>query len=337
MANRLFEAHVAHEMAAWRHAPGQQRLQRLVDAFWTWAERTTLDEVIDGDTVGAAAQRLVLDIELPDRLAAVIGSIADELIRLDINRETRVRDVIDESLFDDGVALAVELDTLRARLIKRGLNSPLYTAVASDVLYQGIKDYIFSDSAAIRAIPGVSRLIKGSSSAVSRRMPGLEAQVEKRVRAYIEANTARTLARTEAYLLESLDGERLRRLADEIWKAVADKPLSIADALPGDELQRLIDYGLQVWRSLRETEYLGAMIDAGVQVYFARHGDATLAELMGHVGVDREVLAAEAASLAPELIEGLAETGLLETLVREQLADFYASPAFDEAVRGERD
>ncbi|KEZ78112.1 hypothetical protein [Salinisphaera hydrothermalis] len=332
IADRLFEAHVAHELAAWRGRRGDKRLARLVDAFWDWAERTTLAEVIDCDTVRGAAERLALDLELPDQLAAVIGSIADELVRLDVNRETRVRDVIDQALFDDGVALAVELENLRVRLIQRLLKSPVYTALASDVLYQGIKDYIFSDSGAIRSIPGVSRLIKGSSSAVSRRMPGLEAQVESRVKAYIEANTARTLARTEALLLDSLDGDRLRALADEIWAAMADQPLSIADAVASHELQRLVDYGLQVWRSLRETEYLGVMIDQGVQAYFARHGDDTLAELMGHVGIDRQVVADEVAALAPDLIAGLADTGLLETLVRDQLADFYGSKEFAKAL-----
>ncbi|MGB7756582.1 MAG: hypothetical protein WBL23_11000 [Salinisphaera sp.] len=336
IADRLFEAHVAHELSMWQGERGLQRLDRLVETFWSWAERTTLAETIDCDSVRGAAERLALDLDLPDQLAGVIGGIADELVRLDVNRETRIRDVIDQSLFDEGVALAVELDTLRARLIQRLLKSPVYTALASDILYQGIKDYIFSDSGAIRSIPGVSRLIKGSSSAVSRRMPGLEAQVESRVRAYIEANTARTLARTETYLLESLDGDRLRALADEIWKAAADKPMWIADAIDSDELQRLVDYGLQIWRSLRETEYLGLMIDQGVQAYFARHGDETLAELMSHVGIDRQVVADEVAVLAPDLIAGLAETGLLETWVRDQLADFYDSDAFA-AVMGDGD
>ena len=335
IADRLFEAHVAHELTAWRGRGGRKRLERLVDTFWDWAEDTTLNQLIDCDSVRGAAERLALDLDLPDQLASVIGGVADELVRLDVNRQTRVRDVIDQSLFDEGVSLAVELETLRARLVQRLLQSPVYTALASDILYQGIKDYIFSDSGAIRSIPGVSRLIKGSSSAVSRRMPGLEAQVESRVRAYIEANTARTLARTEAYLLESLNGDRLRALADEIWKTTADKPLSIADAIDSQELQRLVDYGLQVWRSLRETEYLGVMIDQGVQTYFARHGEDTLAELMRHFGVDREVLAGEVVSLAPDLIDGLAETGLLETWVRDQLADFYDSRAFEAVMRGE--
>jgi len=332
LRERLRQAHRAFEREQWQGAAGRDRLAGIADRIWDWAEATTLAACIDVDTVREAAVRLSLDLSLPDTLAGVIGGVADDLVRHEINRDTRVRDVVDESLYDDGVSLFVELEALRARLIKRLLNSPVYTALASDVLYQGIKDYIFSDTGAIQSLPGVSRLIKGSSSAVSKRMPGLEAQVEKRVKAYIENNTAKTLARSEAYLLGSLDETRIRAIADEIWAASADETLSVADLLDGDELQRMIDYGLRVWQSLRETEYLGVMIEDGVTRFFARHGDTTLAELAGHVGLDRATLAAEIDALAPEIIAGLAETGLLDALVNDQIDAFYDSPAFTEAV-----
>lgn len=335
-ADRLFEAHVAFEMAQWQGEPGAARVQALVDTFWAWADRTRLADVVSVETVRQAGVRLALDMDLPESLAGVIGGIADELIRLDTNRHTRVQDVVDQALFDDGVALFIELEELRARLIKRLLDSPVYTALASDVLYQGIKDYIFSDSAAINSIPGVSKLIKGSSSAVSRRLPGLEAQVEKRVKTYIENNTARTLASSEQYLLDSLDARRIRAIADEIWAAVHDKPLSIADVVGSDELQQLVDYGLRIWRELRETEYVGTLVEQGIQHYFEQHGQQTLTELMGHVGIDRELLQREARTLVPEIVPGLVETGLLESLVRDQLSPFYQSEAFQEAFEASR-
>lgn len=331
-AGALYEAHVAFEMAQWQGEPGAERMRHLVDTFWTWADSTRLDAVVSVDTVREAGIRFALDMELPDALAGVIGGIADELIRLDSNRSTRVQDVIDQALFDDGVALFVELEELRARLIKRLLDSPVYTALASDVLYQGIKDYIFADSGAINSIPGVSKLIKGSSSAVSKRLPGLEAQVEKRVKAYIENNTAKTLARSEQYLLDSLDETRIRAIADEIWAAVHDQPLSIADVVDSDELQKLVDYGVRIWRELRETEYVGILLEEGVQHYFKQHGQQSLTDLMGHVGIDRDLLEREAQTLAPEIVSGLAETGLLEQLVREQLSPFYQSEGFREAL-----
>ena len=331
-AQAIFEAHVAFELDQWRGKGAVKRLQDEVDAFWQWADQTSLETVVSVDTVRGAAERLALDMSLPDDLAGVIGGIANDLICHDVNKKTRVQDVIDEQLFDDGVSLFVELEALRARLITRALDSPVYTALASDVLYQGIKDYIFSDTGAIKSIPGVSSLLKGSSSALSKRMPGLEAQVEKRVRSYIENNTAKTLARSQELLIESLDEKRIRAIADEIWAEVQDKKLSIEDVVDSDELQKLIDYGLRIWQELRETQYVGELVDAAVVSYFERNGSRTLADVLGDVGVDRDLLRQEAETLAPPVIEGLAETGLLEELVRRRLGAFYESDAFDKAL-----
>lgn len=334
-AEAVFEAHVAFELEQWRGKGAAKRLRAEVDALWKWAGDTTLETLVSVDTVRGVAERLALDMRLPDQLAGVIGAVADDLIRLDLNKQTGVQDVVDETLFDDGVGLFIELEELRARLIKRVLDSPVYTALASDVLYQGIKDYIFSDSGAINSIPGVSSLIKGSSSAISKRMPGLEAQVEKRVRAYIENNTAKTLARSEQLLLDSLDEARIRAIAAEMWAAVHDKPLSIDEAIDADELQKLVDYGLRIWQELRETQYVGDLVDAAVVSYFEHNGSRAITDVLDDVGVDRDLLRQEAETLAPAVIEGLAESGLLEDLVRRRLKPFYQSHAFAHAVEGD--
>ncbi|GAB3670780.1 hypothetical protein [Salinisphaera aquimarina] len=330
-AAALLEAHVAFEIEQWQGKGAARRLRAEVDAIWAWAKDTPLHRLVSVDTVRGAAERLALDMTLPDRLAAVIGHIADHLIRLDVNHDTRVQDVVDEALFEDGVSLFVELEALRSRLIKRLLDSPVYTALASDVLYQGIKDYIFADSGAIKSIPGVSSLIKGSTSAVSKRLPGLEAQVEKRVRGYIENNTAKTLARSEQLLLESLDETRIRAIADEIWTQIHAKPLSIDDVIDRDELQKLVDFGLRVWQELRETQYVGELVDQAVVSFFDEYGDQPITELLQHVGVDRDLLRQEAEVLAPAVIDGLAESGLLEGVIRRRLEAFYTSKAFDKA------
>lgn len=331
-AKTLYEAHVAFELDQWRGKGAVKRLQGEVDAFWKWADDTVLDDVIGVDDVRTAAERLALDMDLPDRLGGVIGGIADELIRLDVNKNTRVQDVVDENLFEEGVDLFVELEALRARLIERLLDSPIYSALASDVLYQGIKDYIFSDTGAINSVPGVSSLIKGSSSAISKRMPGLEAQVEKRVRAYIENNTAKTLARSQELLIDSLDEQRIRGIASDIWDEIHDKTLAIDDVIDAGEIQQLVDYGLHVWQELRETQYVGDLVDAAVVSYFEKHGKRTLTDLLADVGVDRDLLHQEAEKLAPAVIEGLAENGLLEDLVRRRLAAFYESKACKQAL-----
>lgn len=328
----LYDAHLAFELRQWQGRTLNRRLAAEVRAFWDWAGDTPLDCLLDVDHVRAAAERLVLDMALPESLAELIGDIASQLVDLDINRETRIQDVINEALFDDGVALFIELEDLRERIIKRALDSPVYTALASDVLYQGIKDYIFSDNGALDSIPGVSSLIRGSASAVNKRVPGLEAQVEKRVRAYIEDNTARTLARSEALLIESLDDARITAIAAEIWRAIHTAHLSVADVVDRDEVDSLVAFGLRVWRELRQTEYVAQLVDAGVTAFFERYGDAPITDVLERVGVTRTLLEQEAETLAPPVIAALRETGWLEAFLERRLEPFYRSKAFEDAL-----
>lgn len=329
---RLRAAHKAFEHRQWQGQSGQARLARGIDHVWAWADRVTLAELVSQATLTEAVRRAALTRNLPAELAAMIGAIAEDVLRDPVHRDTRVGDVLDPVRFDDGVALFVSLETLRARLFEYLLDSPVYSALASDLLYQGIKDYIFSDSGAIQSIPGVSRLIRGSSSAVARRMPGLEAQVEKRVRSYIQNNTSRVLARSRSYLLASLDGARIHALADELWADTADRPLAVAELLSPAELQRLVDYGLALWRDLRESEYVDALVERSVQSFYIHYGEHTLTTLLTLIGLDRATLDAEAAALGPELLAALADTGLLDTLIADQLDEFYDSAAFAEAL-----
>lgn len=335
VADRLYAAHVAFELRQWRGKTRRRRLRQEVDALWDWAQTTPVDAVLDADQARQIVRRLLLDGDLPDSLGTLLGYLAASLVEMDINRRTRVRDVVDQALFDDGVGLFVALEDLRKRLIEQALDSPVYAAIATDVLYQGIKDYIFSDHGALGNIPGVGSLLRGSASAVNRRVPGLEAQVEKRVRAYIEANIGKTLARSQALLRESLDADRIRAIADEVWAAARDMNLSMADVLTNDDIDTLAAFGLRAWRDLRPTEYAAELLAAGVDAFYARYGSRSLAELLGDVGVDRALLLQEVEALAEPVIDALLETGWLQAAIERRLAPFYRSKAFVDALEND--
>ena len=112
----IFEAHVAFELEQWRGQGAIQRLQDEVDAVWKWAEQTPLESLVSVDTVRGAAERLALDMSLPDDLAGVIGGIANDLICHDVNKNTRVQDVIDEATIILPIAGVIDLESEKVRL-----------------------------------------------------------------------------------------------------------------------------------------------------------------------------------------------------------------------------
>lgn len=326
-ARQLLEAHVAFELEQWQGEALEAQLDAEVGALWSWAGKTRLDAVTSAARVRATAQRLVIDMPLPESLATLIGDIAGHLIALPLHRETRVEEVVDKDLFDDCIEQIIDLRHLRNVLIRRLSDSPLYAMLASELLYYGIKDYVFSEKGLTRAVPGVSALLSKGSSAVNKRLPGLEAQVEKRVRAYLESNMARTLQRSEAIMLNALTEERLRSLAAEIWAAARDVRLSPDDLVTGDDAEALAAFGLDIWRRLRRTDYVAALIDAGIERFFARHGRLRLATVCKRVGITEALLRQEALAVVPPLAASARETGYLEGFIRRRLEPFYRSRA----------
>jgi len=321
----LFEAHVRFELDRLQGTALEKSIREEIAAFWEWADQTTLQSLTTVERIQDIARRLVVELELPDELADTIGVIAKHLVNLDINRETRIADVLDEDVFDQGVELVVGLRDLREAAVRRTTNSPLYAMLASDLLYHGIRDYLFSDSALLKRLPGVSSLLSKGAGAVSKRMPGIEEQIETRVRGFIESNLSRTIAQSEEFLLRTLTDERVRKLGADIWDDIQHSHLSLADVLDDAEVDDIVVFGMTVWRQLRETEYVTALIDEGIAEFFAEHGEDTIAALLERVGVDRAIIEREALELVPPLLDVAAESGYLEATVRRRLEAFYDS------------
>lgn len=326
-ARKLLDAHVAFELRQWRGRTLEKHLRKEVKTFWAWAADTELRAVADARLVRDAARRLVLEIELDDELTATVADIARHLVAHPVNRKTPLKKIVGRDLFDRGVDLVAELDDLRERLIHRTLQSGFYRMLASDLLYRGIKDYLFSDQALLQRIPGVSSLLRKGAGTVNKRLPGLEAQIEKRVRAYLETNLQRTLDRSEAFLLATLTGERIRELAEDVWQAAADRQLALDDVLDDGEIDELAGFALQAWRHLRATDYVRTLVDAGIEHFFELWGDRPLTEVMAQAGIDRAVLEREALTLAPPVLDALHDSGYLEALIRRRLEPFYSSAA----------
>lgn len=329
----LLDAHVQFELRQWRDKAMTSHLDAEAQTLWRWLSAISLNQLADKQRVQDAARRLALDMPVPDALTDTIVAMAQHLLRLPKNHDTTLSEVLDQALFDEGVELIGALKDARASAIHSVSNNPLYTAMASELIYNGIRDYLFSDQALLNRIPGLSSLMSAGSSAVNRSAPGLEAQVEKRVRAYIETNLGRTLENSETFLLEALTEERIRELGDKLWSRLSERPLAIGRALTDDDIATLVGFGHRLWCQLRETEYLADMLDAGVAQFFALHGEDSVAALLERIGLSEQTLAAEAVTIVPPLAKVADEAGYLEGFVRRRLEPFYQSEAAAEVLK----
>ncbi|MGB1581649.1 MAG: hypothetical protein ACPHER_09095 [Nevskiales bacterium] len=317
----VLEAHVAFELKQWQGKTLEKRIKEDLKAFWAWADEVRVDELSSAERVTDIAQRLVHDMPLPEDLAEVIGSIAKHLVSLPVNRETRVADVIDADLYNDGTELLINLRELREQAIRQGVKSPIYGTLVSEILYNGIRDYLTSDNAVTQKIPGVSSLLNKGAGAISKRMPDLE----NRLRSSVEKNLNRTIRQSEKFLLDMLTDERIRHISEELWDMIQHSHLSVADLISNEEIDDIVAFGMKIWLHLRETDYLVEMVREGIEHFFDQYGEYSIAALLDSIGVNEKLLQTEALTSVPPVIAVLEESGFLEATIRRRLEPFYNS------------
>ena len=323
-AARLLDAHVVFELEQWQGAQLIARAEQEVRAFWAWAASVQLGELTTAERINAIAERLVLSSHLPEGIAEMIGKIARPLVALPLNRKTRLSEVIGDELFGQGVDLAVDLRRLREEGVRRVVNSPAYTAVVSEVLYRGIADYVTSSNPLAERAPAVASLLSKGAGALSKRA-GLEGQLEKRLRAYIDSNSDRIAHQSEKVMLNAVSDDNIRKMAAEAWAELKGSTMSVSDVVDDAEVDAVIAYGYKVWQHLRQTPYVAAMVKEGIARFFAEYGGKNLVELMEAVGVREDTLLQEAREAVPQFVDVLLRTGFVEAAIRRRLEPFYAS------------
>lgn len=317
----LLEAHVAFELKQWQGKALNKTLKYEAEAIWEWMEEITLDQFSSADRITEIALRFVADMPLPKGITDIIGTVAKHLVELPVNRETSVADVIDADLFDEGVDLIVELRHLREEIIRQSIGSPVYATLVSEILYNGIRDYLGSENILTQKVPGMGKLLKKGGDALSKRVPN----IEERLRGYIEKNMQRTVEQSEKFLLNALSDDRIRSMAEEIWDMIQDSTLSVADVLNEDEIDNLVQYGFVFWLHLRKTEYLAELIREAIEKLFDEYGAMPLSDLLNNVGVTKKLIEKETLTVGPQLFEVLDDSGFLEATVRRRLTAFYKS------------
>ncbi len=322
-AAEALEAHVAFELARWQGDALQDGIREEVSAFADWSRQLNLNAITDAGRIQRVADERVLHGDLPDELVSAIRGIADHLIGLPVNRETRLGDVIDDEIFDAGVELAIDLRHIRQEIIRQSVESPLYAMLVGEILYNGIKSYL----SATARIASSSKLLSKGTRMLSKGLSALDDQVERRLRNWIEENSGALAKQSRKFLDHALTDERIREVAEEVWNDLRESPMSIRDALRDDDLDAISEFLRQAWLQLRETEYVKALVDEGIGEFFRLHGDTPVHELLQMVGVTPEVLEREALAFAPDLVEAAAQSGALEAMIRRRLEPFYRSEA----------
>lgn len=329
VADALLEAHVRHVIDELTGPGFMGRVAVLLDAGLADAKALTLNDVVTRDMIKGVARAYAIELDLGPGIPELVGDVARALHAHPIHDATKLSDLVPDRRFDDLLDHALALKSVRRRLVEEVIASPLYESFASDLLLNGIRDYL-ARGAMSGVIPGARSAMKLGKAMVSRARPGLEDVVEEQLRRYIGKSVASVSQKSAQPLIDGEHDAALREVALDSWQRIRSSTIgSLREDLSSLELEELFVTLYEWWKEMRHAPFVGAMIDAGIDGFFDKYGDLPLPDLLEDIGITRGMLLREAERFAPPVIRVLHEQGLLERSVRREFEEFYRSGAVE--------
>lgn len=338
LADALLERHVQYELSRLSGKRFLNDARKEVDDLYARLPDVTLNDVVSADSIMGVIQRKVIDLDIEGGIPELAGELARQLYGSENHRGATLQAVINDQQVDAFIDEILLLRAHRERVVNGVLSHPVYAELVSNILYNGIVNYIYEGNLISKNVPGVSPMMKFGARMFSKAAPGLDSAVEKNLKAYIARNTQFIVKQSEAFLNHSLTDEQLRESANDLWDKVRDRTLGdLQDGMDDIELSEFIVLGYEFWLAFRKTPYFTGACRTVIDAFFERYGDRPLAELVGDVGVNAEMVMAEIEAFAPAIIKQMKRSGHLEALLRRRLEPFYRSDAVKRLLAGETD
>lgn len=307
LAGRLLQAHTRHTVDELLRPETFRRLvDEEIDGFYAEAGTMPLEQAMPRALIKAVAAKYTVQFPVEGAIPELVGRVAARLYRHDVNRGTRLADVLDTRSFDELAVTLAEMPLSR-RAVRTVLESPVTVDLAAEMAQRAVEHRF------------------GASRSRWRRV--LDARLERMTR--WGAGMVLDAAREDSDVL-LLDAAR------EFWRGHAQENIEgFRESVNDDDVEDTVVLVFEFWRTFRHTEYFQVLLDAGIDEVFDTYGGTPLADVLADLGIHREDLIEEALRFGPPVIERLHAAGFLEASVRRRLAPFYDSPEFRAALAGD--
>ena len=317
LAEALFEAHVQHELARWQGAALPSLLTPKIEALYHWLGEVTLDELATPEQVLGVIQRCVIDMPISGGVTELAGEMSRVVLSSSSTATTRLEQLLHDDLYEEFATKTVALDGVRRVLIGLLSQSEAFGALGARMV--------------ARAASGMlSRmLLKGTPGArIQQRFPGLEDRLTDKLAGLLERVSVQPDRAREALLLEALDAEWVRSVADEMWCALAQRPLTeIFASIDDQDAEDFVVLRREFWQNYRRLDFFRRLMEELVAHFFDSYGKQTVQALVTDMGVTETMIKLELEQLLVPLFAQAARDGFLERMVRKHLEPFYASEA----------
>lgn len=332
-ATALLEAHVAWTLAQLQPAALRPQVEHQLEALIADIGDLKLKELVDLKDVQEIALKYASDLKLGGAIPALVGDIARQLYDHKVHRSTRLDELVPDAMFEEFLDKSLELRTLREAIIHESVSNPIYISLVSELLIQGIQEYVANGSKLAGRVPGAKSALRLGKAMVSRARPELSSELEENLRLFVRKNAEERMQASEQLLLEAFESDRFRQVILDLWDDNKHHTVADVQDFAGKlDIEEIFVIGYEYWQHLRQTDFYRELIKAGIAAFYKAYGNRNVNSILKDIGISTEMMAEDAMRFAPPIIETLQKKKLLEPMIRRNLEPFYASAAVKEIL-----
>lgn len=332
-AAALLDAHVAWTVAQLQPDALRPQVETQIDALMADIGGLKLKELVTLKDVQDTALKYASELKLGGAVPALVGDIARQLYDHKVHQKTRLDELLPDQMFEEFLDKFLELRTLREAIIHESVSNPIYISLVSELMIQGIQEYVADGSKLAGRVPGAKSALRLGKAVVSRARPELSGELEDNLRAFVRKNTEERMQASEQLLLEAFESDRFRQVIVDLWDDNKHRTVADVQNFAGKlDIEEGFVIGYEYWQHLRQTEFYRELVKAGIAAFFKAYGSRNINSILKDIGISTEMMVDEAMRYAPPITEILQKKKLLEPMVRRALAPFYESAAVEKIL-----
>lgn len=327
-ATALLDAHVAWTRAQLQPDALRPQVESQIDALMGDIGGFKLKELVALKDVQDTALKYASDLKLGGAVPALVGDIARQLYDHKVHQKTRLDELLPDQMFEEFLDKFLELRTLREAIIHESVSNPIYISIVSELLVNGIQEYVANGSKLAGKVPGAKSALRLGKAVVSRARPELSGELEDNLRAFVRKNAEQRMRASEQLLLEAFESDTFRQVILDLWDDNKHRTVADVQNFAGKlDIEEGFVIGYEYWQHLRQTDFYRELVKAGIAAFYKAYGNRSLNTILKDIGISTEMMVEEAMRYAPPIIDTLDKKKLLEPMIRRTLAPFYESEA----------
>lgn len=327
-AAALLDAHVAWTLAQLQPDALRPQVESQIDALMADIGGLKLKELVALKDVQDTALKYASEVKLGGAVPALVGDIARQLYDHKVHQKTRLDELLPDQMFEEFLDKFLELRSLREAIIHESVSNPIYISIVSELLVNGIQEYVANGSKLAGKLPGAKSALRLGKAVVSRARPELSGELEDNLRTFVRKNAEERMRASEQLLLEAFESDTFRQVILDLWDDNKHRTVADVQNFAGKlDIEEGFVIGYEYWQHLRQTDFYRELIKAGIAAFYKAYGNRSLNSILKDIGISTEMMIEEAVRYAPPIIDTLNKKKLLEPMIRRALAPFYESEA----------